>query len=59
MNLRVTTIAAAGLLVASVISAPAQARGFGMHGGFGHVGGGWGHGGWGHGGWGWEALALA
>lgn len=43
-------VAVAALLIVNVPSA--EARPFGMHGGFGHVGGGWGHGGWGHGGWG-------
>lgn len=58
MKFRITTAAAAGLLAASMMVVPAEARGFGMHGGFGHVGGGWGHGGWGHGGWGWGGVGL-
>src|SRR5512135_3766771 len=61
MKLRVSTLATAALVAVSLptLSNTADARGlggFGMHGGFGHVGG-WGgggvHGGWGHGGWGW------
>jgi hypothetical protein len=62
MRLRLTILAGAALLAASTLSSPAEARGFGFHGGFGHVGGwghgGWGHGGWGHGGWGWGGVGL-
>jgi hypothetical protein len=61
MKMRIATLAVAALLAANV-STPAEARGLGMHGGFGHVGGwghgGWGHGGWGHGGWGWGGVGL-
>ena len=56
MKVRIATFAVAALLSASVPQA--EARPFGMHGGFGHVGGGWGHGGWGHGGWGWGGVGL-
>src|ERR1700756_4765324 len=66
MKLRVSTLATAALVAVSLptLSNTAEARGlggFGMHGGFGHVGGwggGWGHGGWGHGGWGWGGVGV-
>jgi len=38
MKVRIATLAGAALLAAKV-STPTEARGFGMHGGFGHVGG--------------------
>jgi hypothetical protein len=56
MNMRIATLAVAALLAANV-SNPAEARGLGMHGGFGHIGG-WGHGGGDHGGWGWGGAGL-
>src|SRR5690349_3672433 len=56
MKLRIATLTAVLLLAANAPNT-AEARGFGMHGGFGHVGG-WGHGGWGHGGLGWGGIGL-
>jgi hypothetical protein len=60
MKMRIATLAVAALLVANV-SSSADARPFGMHGGFAQIGGwhgGWGHGGWGHRGWGWGGVGL-
>jgi hypothetical protein len=66
MKLRISALATAALVAVSVptLSGTAEARGFGMHGGFGHAGfghAGFGHvGGWGghHGGWGWGGVGL-
>src|SRR4029077_18111184 len=59
MKLRTTTLAVTVLLAASIpgLSSTAQARPFGLHGGFAH--GGWGHGGCGRGGWGGVGIGLA
>src|SRR5947209_15145310 len=63
-TIRNATLAVAVLLAAATpgLSSTAEARPFGMHGGFGHGGwgGGWGHGGWGHGGWGggWGGVGV-
>jgi hypothetical protein len=56
MKLRISALATAALVAVSVpaLSGKAEARGFGIHGGIGHVGGWGGH----HGGFGWGGVGL-
>jgi hypothetical protein len=56
MKLRISALATAALVAVTIptLSGKAEARGFGIHGDFGHVGGWGGH----HGGWGWGGVGL-